>query len=178
MNVFKLLAIGSAAVALSAPALAENCANTTFSALAASACAGSFVGNLNGSAAELTVLGSSFPGSFSYAGSSNDASFGPFTADPSGATGGTLTFDSAISGQFVIGLKAANNYSFYLFNAASPLTSLSFDSTAGVALNAQGLPQNLSHATLYVGAVPEPETYALMLAGLGVIGWVGRRRRA
>ena len=28
-----------------------------------------------------------------------------------------------------------------------------------------------------VAAVPEPETYALMLAGLGVIGWVGRRRR-
>ena len=28
-----------------------------------------------------------------------------------------------------------------------------------------------------VAAIPEPETYALMLGGLGVIGWVGRRRR-
>lgn len=26
--------------------------------------------------------------------------------------------------------------------------------------------------------IPEPETYALMLAGLGVTGWVARRRRA
>ena len=29
-----------------------------------------------------------------------------------------------------------------------------------------------------VSAIPEPETYALMLAGLAAIGWVGRRRRA
>ncbi|HUP09365.1 MAG TPA: PEP-CTERM sorting domain-containing protein [Caldimonas sp.] len=29
-----------------------------------------------------------------------------------------------------------------------------------------------------VGAIPEPETYALMLAGLGMLSWVARRRRA
>ena len=29
-----------------------------------------------------------------------------------------------------------------------------------------------------VAAVPEPETYALMLAGLATLGWVARRRRA
>ncbi|MEP7101095.1 MAG: NF038122 family metalloprotease [Burkholderiales bacterium] len=29
-----------------------------------------------------------------------------------------------------------------------------------------------------VAAVPEPETYAMMLAGLGVVGWAARRRRA
>ncbi len=29
-----------------------------------------------------------------------------------------------------------------------------------------------------VGAIPEPETYALMLLGLGAVGWVARRRKS
>jgi hypothetical protein len=31
---------------------------------------------------------------------------------------------------------------------------------------------------LHVAAIPEPETYALMLAGLGLVGWMARRRKA
>jgi PEP-CTERM motif len=31
---------------------------------------------------------------------------------------------------------------------------------------------------LNVAAVPEPETYALMLGGLGIVGWAARRRKA
>ena len=34
--------------------------------------------------------------------------------------------------------------------------------------------------TFYVrdaGPIPEPETYALMIAGLGVVGWMTRRRQ-
>jgi hypothetical protein len=29
----------------------------------------------------------------------------------------------------------------------------------------------------HIGAVPEPETYAMLLAGLGIVGMVTRRRR-
>ena len=31
---------------------------------------------------------------------------------------------------------------------------------------------------LAVSAVPEPETYAMMLAGLGMMGWVARRKKS
>jgi hypothetical protein len=161
-----------------APAHAENCADTTFTALASIDCAGSFVGNINGSASETTFLNTEFGSTFTYVGKSDDAGNGPFTSNPAVNMGGTLTFDSAISGMFVIGLKAANNYSYYLFDAVSPVTSLTFNSTAGVAVNVRGIPQDLSHANLYITtAVPEPETYALMLAGLGVVGFMAKRRR-
>jgi hypothetical protein len=33
------------------------------------------------------------------------------------------------------------------------------------------------HQQSYIGAVPEPETYAMLLGGLGVIGFIGRRRQ-
>ncbi len=33
-------------------------------------------------------------------------------------------------------------------------------------------------APTFATPIPEPETYALMLAGLGVLGWAARRRRS
>ncbi len=37
--------------------------------------------------------------------------------------------------------------------------------------------QSVSFGYEYVMAVPEPETYAMLLAGLGLIGFSARRRR-
>ena len=38
-------------------------------------------------------------------------------------------------------------------------------------------PQNELAFSFFANPVPEPETYAMLLAGLGVVGWVARRRR-
>lgn len=181
MHFARLVIAAACATAFSTSALAESCANTTFSDLAATSCLGSFSGNINGNASEVTFLNAQFGGAYTYVGKSDDLGNGPFTSNPQVSKNGKLTFDTALSGLFVIGLKAANQYSFYQFNAQTPVSSLTFDSTAGVALNGRGIAQNLSHANLYMGpvaAVPEPETYAMMLAGLAFVGVVVKRRKA
>lgn len=72
--------------------------------------------------------------------------------------------------------------------------SLAFDATMGgdfesrfrlslVGHNAGGYRASMGdiflnvHANVNVAAIPEPETYALILAGLGLLGFVARRRR-
>jgi hypothetical protein len=169
------------ALALNGPALAENCADTTWTALAATACLGSFVGN-SGSGdsvpGELTFLNAQWPSyaAFSFVGKSDDADSGPFTSNPAVAVSGTLTFDAPLSTPFVISLKAADQYSYYLFNPLGPVSSLTFSSTAGVSVNANELPNALSHASLFTSPVPEPS--ALLLAALGFPAlWLATRRR-
>jgi len=92
-------------------------------------------------------------------------------------TSGSFAISPSVSGPFAIALKAANAFSLYYYDASvTNVSSLSFI-TNGVATNVHGIPQDLSHATLYQ-PIPEPENYALMLAGLGVVGLIARRSKA
>ena len=78
----------------------------------------------------------------------------------------TFAYDQPFALTAMLGVHAANGGM-----ADFTLTSLS-DSLA--------LPvgsQLLSSSGLYVQAVPEAETYAMMLAGLGLVGWATKRRR-
>jgi hypothetical protein len=72
--------------------------------------------------------------------------------------GGTLTYD----------LAGATTTSFLGFVSTSPLTSVTLGTDGG------GYWPTANNVVL---AVPEPATYGMMLAGIGLVGVVARRRR-
>jgi PEP-CTERM motif len=109
------------------------------------------------------------------------------------AVGGNF-FDSDIAGAFALGditLTATDSTGSTTFTITGATTNsfLGFVSSTGSILSLvvsavqPASPiwptvDNLTLAKALVTAVPEPETYALMLAGLGVLGFVARRRKS
>jgi fibro-slime domain-containing protein len=61
--------------------------------------------------------------------------------------------------------KAAGNYDFDFYFAERHTTGSNFSIETSLDL-------------VSTPAIPEPSTYALMLAGLGIVGFLGRRRKA
>jgi hypothetical protein len=143
-------------------------------------CIGFVAGNLNGNKPSLTDI------------NNNLGVWGVHLTAPvasssmlSGLTGTTINFGQQLYGDTIVGIhygnvvdalghKSNNVTAFYRFDAGSGAGVDTFTTKYA----------SLSNATLYstgmapvLAAVPEPGTYAMMLAGLGLMGFVARRRQ-
>jgi hypothetical protein len=74
----------------------------------------------------------------------------------------------------VAGVNDNPNFAFRIVSAFAPDTSAYQATRTGSAYRADG---TWHFDMVIVQAVPEPEAYAMLLAGLGMLGWVARRRR-
>ena len=97
----------------------------------------------------------------------SSSSSGLFTA---GSVTLTATDGSSSSTQTIVGSTVS---SFLGFVSNGPITSMTLASVQGAA----PIWPTVDNLTIGVGVVPEPQTYALMLAGLGMVGFLARRRR-
>jgi hypothetical protein len=145
-------------------------------------CAGAFKGNdvnqLEDVAAEIASQG--WGTSPTYLGTTDAGDSDEPFSHVGGGIIGFVTFHSPLTGDYVLALKAANQFSLYYF-AGLVNQSKIFYTTLGTAQNKKGIPQGLSHASLWstgrTVSVPEPASAALLLTGLGGLGFVSIRRR-
>ncbi|MES2160429.1 MAG: PEP-CTERM sorting domain-containing protein [Pseudomonadota bacterium] len=138
-----------------------------------SKCFGYVGGNLINNASAATVSGI-LATEFSFAGQGGApiTSFNVVVDPVTHVT--TYDFAQLLTGDVIVGLHFGNGVggpgngtAFYEFNAGSGVDKFY------TALQAS------SNVGLYkVTAVPEPETYAMLVAGLGLVGVIARRRKA
>jgi hypothetical protein len=163
------------------PVLAT-CSGTNISVAGAS-CLGFFSGNLNGNNPSLSAINTDLA-SWGVNLTSAVASSSMLSNLSSNNASHTIDFTQQLYGTTIIGIHygnvtgangvTSNNVTaFYRFDAGNTTGIDSFTTSFA----------SLSNATLYstglapVAAVPEPGTYAMLLAGLGLMGFVARRRQ-
>jgi hypothetical protein len=151
-------------------------------------CLGSFEGNMDNQLSDIwsTMVGAgnswgTVAQSQAYVSSESfSAAMNPFSQNEGANDDGTINFDAPQGGLFALGLKQGNGFSLYLFDGTTVkggISSIAYDTNGVKAAKSQSF--GLSHAGFFgtVSPVPEPSTYAMMLAGLAVVGFTLRRRQ-
>ena len=177
------LAASASSFAADAPAAdgGWGCGVVSFSSLAQPACYGSIAPPPNDDLTQVNAIidtmhwgsASTFQYKDSIKGVGTDTSF--IDAVGLSNANGYVTFSQAFTSPLVLTLKLGQSWSAYYFKngvAAGDLAyTVDMKDTSGL---------GLSHASLFtnVPAVPEPQTYALMLAGMAAIGFMARRRKS
>jgi hypothetical protein len=103
-----------------------------------------------------------------------------FSANAGTATGGNLPYVNLVPGAGTLtfassGMTVTLTEFFWAYPGVAGVSDL--DRNSGFDNLPNGSTDFVGAFSLNVTAVPEPETYALMLAGLGLLGFVARRRK-
>lgn len=110
------------------------------------------------------VFGASLGAAVSYC---DNATSGCTAGTTAGLSGGVNSFTSAAAYDY---LAIHFGQGELVFHWAAPMA-------AGATFTVAGLPKGLSNYRAFISAVPEPETYAMLLAGLSMLGFLARRRQ-
>lgn len=168
----------------------------TFAGASADDCYGVGSGNINGNSGETWLNAAAWGAGWSYLDATDaaGATFMGLNFDFSATTGtgGTLTLNVTDTNgiaalnlpatlDVVVGLKGSTKYALWKFDNVA-LNAVQ-DGTFSIAFtNPGGKIPGLSHAVLFgrtsVLPVPEAHTYQMLLAGLGLVAFVARRRRS
>jgi hypothetical protein len=122
------------------------------------------------------------PGTYKFTGTGDDT-FSFTLGSSSVVNSTTVDFTNILTGFGVVNSVSINGQAFTDTFGDGSVWSYSHMLNAGaytltVDTSTAGLYKGNLSMTAAIAPVPEPETYAMMLAGLGALGFVGRRRKA